>query len=378
MKTFLYSVCVAGILLLSSFAPRGKQSKIKFPKDNLAGHIEWVKIIPYHAVKDSSGSIVKGDFFIFKPLHESPSHLKRNHYRPQVNSVINLNGDACIYGYNMELWIYNEQGDRVEADYWNLDGTTSKIITQYNPNGDIKDIKFIGVSRRCNIRNDTSRRMLYSEIYGAGKNSIIDSFCCPTNYVYDSSGKLLKKNIYKSETAPVPVSSTLFRYNKKGQLTEEDMTAPDLKYVFTRDSKGRVIDTATYRNGSLIADQKITFHGSKGIVEQENDYDVNGIGREYSISHFNPEKHLLDKEEFRITPNSNGRGDTTMLHHVITDKNFNIIKDDRYDNDGKLLYENTYQYKYDSFGNWTEQLMIVDGNPFRIFEREIHYFPGQH
>lgn len=252
MKTFLYFVSIAGILLFASFAPPGKQRKIKLLPENHAGLIEWVKTIPYQAIKDSSGAIVKG----------------------ALNYPVSKIASWTTYG---------QYGDKIEADQYDSQGNIHKTTYQYYPNGDIKEIikdssvltgqrliKHIRGIETCDrniyaytysykrfdtkymYRYDASGNLLYfsQRDYDSGSTTPYSSSL--TTFFYNSQGNLLDKYTYGSDTVH-PNTSTLYRYDEMGHLTEEDKAmrtnapgyfedmAPTGKTIFTGMHTGRYL-----------------------------------------------------------------------------------------------------------------------------------------
>jgi hypothetical protein len=422
MKTLLNCACLVSILLLASFVTQGKQRKITLPLGNHVGHVQWVKVTPYQAVKDSCGSIVKA---------------------------------APNYGFgNIASWTYyDEYGNEIENDQYDSKGNKHGTRHEYYPNGDIKEIikdsnvrtahhtvvsdhrehyagwgrhtwytyKYKNFDTKYNNRYDASGNLLYSEerTYDSGSTRAFS--CNLDTYFYDKYGKMLEKFTFNNWDTINPNASTLFRYNEKGQLTEEDESRrtgspgytdglePTVRAIFKRNAKGMIIDEATYRfKGGLIKENKITFDNSGDTLEMvetdytgiannnsltgsevskffkkthillEDKYDGNGMLTYYNISHFDSEKHLLDWAQFHITPYSATREDTVMVHHIINDGHFNVIEDDGFSNAGIATYKFTRQYKYDKVGNWVEQLSITKGIPETITEREIQYFAPNH
>jgi len=296
--------------------------------ENHVGHIQWVKATHYIAIKDSSGSIVKG---------------------APVNGV--------------ESWTYDEYGDEIEDDKYDAHGNLSRKVThQYYPNGDIKEIKVDSYTRtkryheictrykgqqmpfsyRCEVnhfdtiyvnRYDASGNLLYSaECYSCKKNAPPYPFIV-TKYFYNSYGKMLKEYSYNGDTNLLS-SYTLFRYNKIGQMAgkvewelRDGNWEPIIKTVYEFDKNGREIEVVT---------------------------------------HPHPEGSLTKNE----------KADTLFVGgNRRNDEHFNGVQNAGKSNDGKMENNTTCQYKYDSVGNWIEQILIANGMPRQIIAREIHYFP---
>ena len=415
---FILFIGFACIQLLASFEPQGKQRKITFANENLVGHIKWVKVTHY-------GAVVRG-----APIRNTKESWTYNEYGHLIE---NDKYDTISKPCRKTIYQYFPNGDLKET----MDSTAETNMQRIRAN--TEPVKFIWRANTFNqiaiqkytYRYDALGSLLYSAkcTYYNGRycectyyiGSSWDTCRNMTKYYYDSSGKILEELTFNGDTIH-PCASTLFRYNKMGQFTEKDESKstrvantcdygnnlePDENTVLKRDTKGRVIDKTTYWfNIYLTRDEKTTFDNSGDTLEtvqadyagkdtvhflkrkevkqfiknnhtlQDDVYDANGMLTDYTTSHFDLKKHLSDKEQFHITYNNAGTGDTVMVYHIINDNHFNRIEDDRYTNDGKVVYKDTYQYNYDRVGNWVEQLLVNDSNPEIITEREIHYLPN--
>ena len=47
-----------------------------------------------------------------------------------------------------------------------------------------------------------------------------------------------------------------------------------------------------------------------------------------------------------------------MVHHIVNDDHYNTVVDDNFSNDGKTLSQKSYQYNYDSTGNWIAKIQF--------------------
>jgi hypothetical protein len=400
MKIFVYSIFLTAIFLFVSFAPAGKQRKITLPLGNHVGHIQWIKVTPYQAIKDSSGSIVK----------DTPIQNK------------------------IESWTYDEYGDELVDYKYGVNGRYFDRMTHaYYPNGDVKEIR--DSSERIGTRqiNDGKRHpgghnpqvtytftyksdTRYTNRYDASENLLssaqwfIDNatYSAPQSflnkYTYDSSGNMLSDYAFNNDTVH-PCAPTFYQYNGNGQMTEKDEGIGQ-KTVFNRDMNGRVIDEATYfGDNGLIKDIKTTYDNSgdtfrvetrspggyRSIVQktivthfikqtntlQEGEYDRLGRLTDSTVSHFDSENHLSDKKQFHVnytSPTPGATGSIVMMEHLINDSHLNVIEDDKFSWDGAVEWKNTYQYKYDKVGNWVEQVWLTNDKPVQITEREIKYF----
>lgn len=387
MKPFLYSVCAACIMLLASFAPPHNKGRRAGTLNTLEGNIESITTLTYLVAKDSSGIIIKG----------------------------------AVIGNILESWKYDKYGDVIEDDYreFNRPIYTSPQIRDRRGRI-IKNNRMPAVlnhyddyDTKHDYRYDTSGNLTYSSELFYQNGKISPAACKLTRYYYNASGKMLKSATFNNDTVE-PWLSTIFHYNGEGQLIGNDETltqngigALNTKTVCKLDKKGWEIERVTYRFPAniLATDEKTTYNNSGDTLETvETDYTGkdssiwqsivrqfthnyncttrtnswrNGKLTYYNIFHFDAEKHVLDKSYYHIDYTNAGIADTVLLTgNLINDKHFNILQYDNNMDFGGPKYKVNYQYKYDSLGNWVEQLYILNGNPNQIIEREIQYFPN--
>jgi hypothetical protein len=188
-----------------------------------------------------------------------------------------------------------------------------------------------------------------------------------------------------------PFERNDFWYDEKGRLYDKAIYHPriglikDEKIKF--DSNGKTVETYSYGMNRVLTGTivKQTFNDSH--TTQEDTYDGNGRLTDYTISHFDSAKHLLDKGVFHIntyqpdrrylsppTGRDNRHDDTIMVHHIVNDDHNNIIVDDNFSNDGKPISQKSFQYSYDATGNWIAKIQFNNDKPVKIIEREIDYF----
>ncbi len=411
MKYTGYLMLAVLALFLFSFSPIKKKRKATLPAKNIVGHVRWIQQVPYHVIMDSAGVISKGS--VISDTDKEPlSNMMHNMVREPIES-----------------WTYDEFGDESTNAKYHANGKLYNKETHiYFPNGDIREVVDSSISvnntmasveiKQYTYKYDSSENLLVAnkwDYYTGSKN--YPTFTRDVNQ-YDASGKKIESFIFNSDTVN-PMSYTLYRYNDKGKLQETGESkregnnpnfTPTEKYQYWYNEKGKLIDKAIYRfNQGLVKDEKITYDSSGKKVEifsyaphkvltgtvvkssfnlthteQEDTYDGDGLLTDYTISHFDAEKHLLDKGVFHISYkrrvgddrklHNTEPGDTVMVHHIINDEHFNIVEDDNFSNNGKTKSQKSYRYTYDNIGNWVEKIEFNNNNPIKIEEREIGYF----
>jgi hypothetical protein len=155
----------------------------------------------------------------------------------------------------------------------------------------------------------------------------------------------------------------------------------------TFDSTGKTVEIFSYAANKVLTGTVVKKTLNDTHTVQEDTYDANGQLTDYTISHFDSAKHLLDKGVFHIntyrpdrrymTP-PNGRDkpdDTVMVNHIVNDDHYNTIVSDQFSNDGKAISQKSFQYSYDSIGNWIDKIQYnINNKPVKVTEREIGYF----
>jgi len=421
MKYLGYLTIAFFALLLISFAPIGKHKKPNLPVKDGFGHIQWIQSITYHAIVDSSGAIFKGEVI---------SDTDVDNREPKMGAPVRHH---AINEPPIEVWNYDEYGDQIEYAKYHANGMLYDKVTHiYYENGDVRKVIDSSFSHNKLVVS-VPQIQQYTYIYDAsGKlltsnkwdyttaNNGNPEFTRTTNK-YDSTGKVSEVLTYNTDTMHAE-SITWKTYNSKGQLVETDerKRAPNAPTVspferndFWYDAKGRMYDKATYHPQiGLVKDEKITFDSTSkttitysyganrvltGSVEkrvfseriplskavntttQEDTYDAHGLLTDYTISH-DSAKHLMDKGVFHIScpsnigPHATGKCDTIMVHQIVNDNHFNTVENDTFSNDGKPEFQKSYQYTYDSIGNWIEKVEFNNNKPVKVVEREIGYF----
>ncbi len=396
MKYLKYSAILVLALCVSSFTPPGKHRKPTLPAKDSFGHIHWIQATSYHASMDSSGNIIKGAMI-------SDTDINGNN-RPMAKLPI-------------EAWAYDEYGNQVEHDKCYANGKLyNAVIHRYYPNGDVEEIidsttePAYKRTWKYTYRYDNSGNMLDSTECYYDDYAPMKLYSKGTN-MYGSDGKLLQTFLYSGDTV-APINLTLYRYNDEGKLVEigksriengniKDMM-PTEKINFWYDKKGRMTDKAIYRfHQGLVEDVKKTFDSNGYRVEtyhyagdkvltgsetksffkatytlQEDSYDANGTLVEYTISYLDSAKHVMDLGKFHINYHKDnpGKNDTVMIHHLVKDDRYNVVQDEGVSDDGQTVSHQSYQYTYDSVGNWIEKIFFDNNKPVKIIEREIGYF----
>jgi len=178
-------------------------------------------------------------------------------------------------------------------------------------------------------------------------------------YLYDSKARLVKHISYSVEQPGEGRDSLTFVYDESGRLKEETTLygdgTPFLKSVFSYEPEKRTVIAMTtcYVEGRVIPPFKaVLIYDDKG--------------------------QWIKKSMFRADGSPDGIAEFSY------DKRGYLIKETRYDDDGKYSFAHMFTYKYDANGNWFERLDTytqIDkdtgkptSEPWMMMYRVITYF----
>jgi hypothetical protein len=195
-------------------------------------------------------------------------------------------------------------------------------------------------------------------------------------YKYDSAGRILEMYVSIEPIANDTLfyTKTVFKYNGKGEVTEEDNYDENLRLeshsVFTYDSLG-----------NLISDE---FHGqdSPDKESEKTDYRYTN-GRLTKMTCFNPAKILFyiitikyDQADNKIESFKEYKnGKQAYLKITSYDKFGNVSKQTRYSKDGKVLWSVKQKYGYGFGRNWINKYYYESRERTLYAERKIEYYP---
>lgn len=354
---------------------------------------------------DENGKLVEDDRY----------HCDNKIYHKNVCSY---DGDLLLAEYDTS---YNKNGI----------GRTSVTIRQFRADRKLVWQKDITHERDRDILYRT-QRYKYDTRNHCTELVVIDSSSSDrpvtysgVKYELDTAGNPLQTMGFDGDSDHIR-SITLYRYNNKGKIIEmdemgegqsrrmpprevEDGLVPKSKTVMSYDSKDRLVDEIEYLPGNIIKSEVKTSFDTSGKKEEtyryddaghfqgtdvkttfkhthvvlDDKYDIDGMLTEYTISHFDTAKHLIDKGTLRVNYQSfvgrdrrqhnQGPGDTVMVSQIINNEHFDRVEEDSY-SDGKIATQKTNQYVYDDHGNWTQNIFFENGKPTKVEEREISYY----
>ena len=185
---------------------------------------------------------------------------------------------------------------------------------------------------------------------------------------YTDSGKVKEHFNYNSDGVLLGITNCKYKYDSKGNIIEQDWfrqdSTLDNKTIFQYDEKGNLIVSNWIGTHSTHKDS-MTYDEMKNISGM---WDFQNGKLSWHYSYLYDEKHNLTEE---IWYSSNEK--------------FYMKYNFKYDDKGnrtEVMWENargtkctwTFQYSFDSKGNWIKSVQYLDGKANYILEREIEYF----
>ncbi|MDR1897461.1 MAG: hypothetical protein LBR10_11790 [Prevotellaceae bacterium] len=203
------------------------------------------------------------------------------------------------------------------------------------------------------------KTVTYQAIEKSGKitKGEIDSLHTIEEYLYDSNGNLIAQNSYESGDHLKEIHT--YKYDSIGNRIETDRYYSNgmlaSKIIHQYDSTGNPIEDIYYRPDGSLSATSIFKYDTDGDLIEENFYDPDG-----SLSSTAIFSEFARKDKY--------------------DNCGNPIETIFYQPD-RILFKDTYKYKYDSKGNWTERISyykkpnsVRKGKAYSITERTITYY----
>jgi hypothetical protein len=183
-------------------------------------------------------------------------------------------------------------------------------------------------------------------------------------------------------------------YNEKGNLTtwytidENGITNDSTNYIYNQ--KGICSGIAMYNGGNQIGKQVPVIQGGKITgykIFSEDDKLETTLNYVYSGNEIAEEKTLNDKGEV-ISTIQKEYSDGQIITQSERDKSGAIVSKSKFNRNANndvlecltsiakdnMEFKLTYEYEYDSLGNWVKQTQFYDGAIINITIRNIEYF----
>jgi|GEM_PF-5148242 len=194
-------------------------------------------------------------------------------------------------------------------------------------------------------------------------------------YTYDSLTQKLKhiSHIGSSGRPDMPESKESFFYNAKGRLIRKTDTdyhsnteAYTVTYLYTYDAKGRIIKESKSFMNSLAISSVLSYTYARGqtlITETTHEANV-------------PEFYRMLDSAGRLMECGEkfGREKTHSTFITYSYHANNDVDTEKHYLYGSLNSTISYQYEYDTNGNWTKMITFLNHEPHCIHLREITYY----
>lgn len=223
-----------------------------------------------------------------------------------------------------------------------------------------------------------------------------------TVYTYDENGNVSFTGLYSGDGGLI--GSQAYEYdgrNNPVKITMFNSALNDtMMQKFSYDERNRVVEMSFFdKRGNLEAKELNEYEGDKQIVRYfmcrnneereisryENILDENGniidnrwYADSIATSHYSA---VFDSAGNRTSVFVYGAGDSVENSFALEyDDKGNITRQSGTDKDGEGLFVMTYEYEFDSYGNWTSstEYNMADSSgiarPVSLIERKIEYY----
>lgn len=239
--------------------------------------------------------------------------------------------------------LFDQEGKPIENSKFNIsDGSLdSKRIATYDKSGNVESDRYKGSAKPEIPSFEYDQNGNFSKIIYDSENEKSEVV-----FEYDQQQNIIGRSVY---TEGILEEKAVWEYDKNGNKTIRDLYRyssngdfdAKLTIQYEYDRKGRII--ANYR----FANDTITY---KSLFE----YKKKGKEKIAFI--------YLHGEEF------------SYKEATVYNKKYDIIAEKKYHQSGKLNYQITYTYKYDSQGNWIERKRFYNERLAGLRKHNIEYY----
>ncbi len=333
----------------------------------LKGKVKSIKQTNYVATVNNNGEIQRGEkgdylYIIFDS-------------KGNILEFSNSHPDGSFVEKNTRK--YDGSGNIVEFNSYSPDGSfASKTKYKYNNKGNLIEqnkYHFNGaLTNRYIIKYDNNGNPIELETYNSADRATIEALA---NAISKDEAK--SDNTKSDEPALDLISKTTNKYDDKGNKIEvvaidnglfTDKSKKFVKYTRVFDSKGRVVELINYETSDSIRN-KFTFkYDEKSNLSEKLMYSPDGTLNARYTYKYDINGNLIE-DDILLMPESKSFKRNTYKYDdrkSLTEKKFFDV--------GELDYTLSYQYEYDSNGNWIKVTYSENGTPRIIISRVIEYF----
>jgi len=189
------------------------------------------------------------------------------------------------------------------------------------------------------------------------------------SYKYDKYGKVIEEFKYDSENKLI--KKTINNYNEKGNLINSDYYNSNMilksKKIVKYDDISNINVISNYNSDNILKNKQQFKYKDNKIIESQ--YFIGDKIDEIWTYKYDKEDNVIEKSLFC---NCILESEPDLTWKFQYDKYGNeILWDQDYED-----IVNTYTYKYDKNGNWTEKISFEKSVPDMLYERRIEYYNG--
>ncbi|MFJ1365788.1 RHS repeat domain-containing protein [Capnocytophaga canimorsus] len=320
------------ILTLITFVGYSQQKKKNHLEEaDLKGKVKSIKITQYESLEmTKKDTILNSRQFIL--------------YNEQGNKIEENNYDAYGKLYNKSTYIYDDNARLIEKNWLSSQNGNLILIDKHRYEYD---------------KNGNKTKYNSYDSNGNNYGTIV--------YNHDSNGNKIEEIRYNSDGS---IGRKLtYQYNQKQHLTEEIRYVPkenlSLKIIYKYDNQGHLIEAFFYSSRGKLENKQTHKYDKKGNLTQTNTYDSSGNLYARQTFKYDNKENKIEENKFgkdskydkKSIFKYNTKGDLTEKIHI-----------------SKEGFYSKWTYKYDSHGNWIEEIFYDDNLFVAMTKREIAYY----
>lgn len=286
--------------------------------------------------------------------------------------------------------IFDEQGMLVSEKQW-VKEQPFEETTYMGRDRKLKQIQYMGGAAAINTEFQWDK---------AGKDNLSVIRRNPDNSQFDrkemkyKDNKLIEKVSYSSQDTPT--DKVTYNYDDKGNLTGENLylntEMVQFRNVYEYDENNNMVLEARYNKDDKLLFRTVNSYNDGRLMSSET---FNGNGNSEYLKKFTYDNKgnitlqyindITGKRESTDTYTYDDKGNrtqwlmdennkTVMKVFYKYDEKGNVTEIKAIDGDGVVTEIRGYTYKYDQKGNWTEKVVLLNGKPEIVTERQIKYF----
>jgi len=210
-------------------------------------------------------------------------------------------------------------------------------------------------------------------------------------------GKVVEKTTFNRQN--ILTDMITYIYDDKGNLKGENFflktDAIQFKTAYEYDSQNRkILETRYNRDGKTEYSTRFIYNGDKlvttettdgkGVVSYVENSGYDKKGNMISHATFDKFDGIQVRDEYRYDNKGNKIGWNVLRDNKVSlkaaykfDSHGNITEQQAVEASGNVLDKRSYMYEYDSKGNWTRKIVLIDKKPVILTERVITYYQGK-